>query len=165
MSNETVVNRTPETIGQKIERERLEAETEMTSEGAPAEIDSSIHILPIPPIPSEAWQFISEAQAASQPGYADHISGASDAEQRIDREFLVQGEPGTSGEAQAKVAEIEARIEKLKEPILPSELEQRVREILGVRAHAPRDPDLREFKEQVIRAFKHIGLDTPKFFS
>lgn len=29
---------------------------------------------------------------------------------------------------------------------------------------APRDPDLAEFKDQVIRAFRHLGLDTRKFF-
>ena len=29
---------------------------------------------------------------------------------------------------------------------------------------APRDPDLREFKKQVIAAFQHLGLDTKKFF-
>jgi hypothetical protein len=33
-----------------------------------------------------------------------------------------------------------------------------------VRTHAPRDPDLKKFKEEVIAAFKHLGLDTRKFF-
>jgi hypothetical protein len=95
MSETQIVNRTPETFGQKLERERLEAE-----------------------IKSQEQQF-----------------------QEIDN-TVAQAEPEDT----------------------PS-LEDQVRKILGVQSHAPRDPDLREFKEQVIRAFKHMGLDTVKFFS
>lgn len=31
-------------------------------------------------------------------------------------------------------------------------------------ARTPRDPDLKVFRQQVIQAFKHLGLDTNKFF-
>lgn len=152
MSETQIVNRTPETFGQKIERERLEAET----------VKVEYHV----PLPPHVGQVVVGVSQTPETGYADHLApSASGADQKIDREFIVPGTPGTSGEAQANIAVIEARIEKLKEPALSSELEERVRQILGVRAHAPRDPDLKEFKEQVIRAFKHIGLDTAKFFS
>jgi hypothetical protein len=93
MSETQIVNRTPETFGQKLERERLEKQAEADQEN------------------SEGLSLV-EQELASTPS-----------------------------------------------------LEDQVRKILGVQSHAPRDPDLREFKEQVIRAFKHMGLDTVKFFS
>jgi hypothetical protein len=108
MTNETIVNRTPETFGQKLERERLASEiTEKASE-----LKREREAVP------EQADFAVATQAAA----------VSDPNQVIS-------------------------------------LEEHVRQILNSQAHAPRDPDLREFREQVIRAFKHIGLDTVKFFN
>jgi hypothetical protein len=146
MINETIVNRTPETFGQKAERQRLEAEakaridSDAMGEAVPTEaeiaqaeneglrvqyagnaipvselpegavpdnieeIDSTFHVLPIPPVPSEAWQFIKEAQG---------------------------GNPDT---------------------------------VIVGKASLTRDPDLKIFKDQVVAAFKHMGVDTKKFF-
>jgi hypothetical protein len=43
---------------------------------------------------------------------------------------------------------------------LPMGLEQLRDAVVGL----TRDPDLRDFKKQVIQAFKHLGLDTKQFF-
>lgn len=112
MSNETIVNRTPETFGQKIERERLEAETQVAKE---EQIETLI---------AQVAATVSNTPSAASPNWIG---------------------PGA-------------------EPVLTPELETAVKEILISRSHAPRDPDLREFKDQVIAAFKHLGLDTRKFF-
>lgn len=55
-------------------------------------------------------------------------------------------------------------IEELVEPESDQKLEM-ILEGLGFTLPAtPRDPDLREFKKQVVSAFKHLGLDTKQFF-
>lgn len=110
MSGETkIMNRTPETFGQKLERERLEDETKKVDREE--QIETLI------------------AQAAS----------------------FVSNTPTAGSESNGP------------EPVLTPELEIAVKQILSDR-HAPRDPDLKEFRDQVIGAFKHLGLDTRKFF-
>jgi len=41
------------------------------------DVDKEFHILPMPPLPPEAWQFIDEAQAAANQasGFNEPISG------------------------------------------------------------------------------------------
>lgn len=107
MSNETVVNRTPETFGQKLERERIEGQT--AQEDRAAKIEELISA-PVS-VPVDVPASIDEA-------------------------------PET--------------------PFSPeSEL---LSEALKITAAAPRDPDVKVLKAQVIAAFKHLGLDTRKFF-
>ena len=133
MSTETVVNRTPETFGQKLERERLEDETRKV------EREEQIETL--------IAQVASNTSAAST---AKTVWDTPEGQAAIDRA-------------------VETAAEELTAPETPFSPEA---ELLseGLKASAAgligltRDPDLRVFKGQVVAAFKHLGLDTRKFF-
>lgn len=58
-----------------------------TAESHNAELTGSIHILPMPPIPAEAWKFIEEAQKANE-----RITGASDAKTKLRPDVHVEGD-------------------------------------------------------------------------
>jgi hypothetical protein len=133
MSNETIINRTPETFGQKLERERLEAET----------VKVEYHV-PLPP-------HVGETVVGIRTEASNAVAAVS-----------VSQEPRTAEADRAgQVGKIEDPpvMDSVAADLLFAELVQRAR--VG---HAPRDPDLREFREQVVAAFKHLGLDTAKFF-
>lgn len=55
-------------------------------------------------------------------------------------------------------------VEGLGETILSSVWNAPVGEKVIKTGLVPRDPDLVKFREQVISAFRHLGLDTNKFF-
>ena len=120
MSETTIVNRTPETFGQKLERERL-----ATVQQEKLEVDR---------MNSEGPASTETAEFEGSPAWIG---------------------PGNKPTEEPVVASSD---------LLFEELLQRVRDEQAARPHAPRDPDLKEFKDQVIRAFKHLGLDTRKFF-
>jgi len=223
------VNRTPETFGQKLERERLEAETtqntvpgqnsegkiyplrttlsraamdadaaanEMVSEGSPTfnrvlkeSIDAAARAEDVPDSgteesvhPSlrfekfpEVWHLGNYAKFESNTVTVTDASGKA-------QEFHF---PGVIKSVASKVFGLEVKLEDGRLfaiaggpslltmfPLSMAGLIDDEIDLVGTdkvgdrpRSHAPRDPDLKEFKEQVLRAFKHLGLDTRKFFS
>lgn len=94
---------------------------------------------PFPP-PSDAAQFAKDLKEAGVEVEPDAV-----------QEEQIAGEP-------------ESAVEKtqFQESQTFEEFAQRYSTVFA--KHAPRDPDLRDFRKQVIAAFKHLGLDTNKFF-
>lgn len=127
MSTETVVNRTPETFGQKLERERLEDETRKV------EREEQIETLI-----AQVASSVSNTQTAGAPQTADA--------QRAGQVGSIELEPETPFSPEAE--------------LLSEGLKASAAGLIGL----TRDPDLRVFKGQVVAAFKHLGLDTRKFF-
>lgn len=135
--SETIVNRTPETVGQQIERQRLEtawqelhavqtdelvAEARQANVSDPAEVEYAGETIPVSELPEGAvpdnTPVTAEAQRAGQIGQIE----------------------------------------------IPVNMTELFSEALKITAAAPRDPDVKVLKAQVIAAFKHLGLDTRKFF-
>lgn len=104
----------------------------------------------------------------SEPQTADAINRTKTG--RIDIPVPFPFPPPTEAELIAKeLKEAGVEVEDDQQKAEPS-LQQLAQGIINKRLDlmtspaAPRDPDLREFKKQVIAAFKHLGLDTVKFF-
>ncbi|SRR5258708_3547037 len=218
MSETTIVNRTPESFGQKLERERLEDATAplspksvwdtpegekildqvveqaakelMDSEGPTSHPDAvssgqtaGFHFradkastgtpteLIDPVTTNEVWHLGNYARFGGDsvtvkdasgkesdfhfPGVVKSIaSKAYGLEVLLEdgRQFAVAGGPSLTTMFPLSLAGLVDDGTELTQPV-------------KTRPHAPRDPDLREFKDQVVRAFKHLGLDTRKFFS
>lgn len=128
MSQEVIVNRTPETAGQVYERKLIEAQ----DMGFP--IGQGLENLEQA---AQATKIIEEVVPVA--GFITDV-GISDEEG-----------------SEVKVSEAEP-------PDTPySPTAELISKALQNYA-APRDPDLKKFKEQVIKAFKELGLDTNKFF-
>jgi hypothetical protein len=140
MSETKIINRIQESFGQKIERERLEAETQAAeSEGLAVAREEQIETL--------IAQVASNASAATT---AKTVWDTPEGQKIID-EVL-----------ETAAQELGAAI--------PDDIGNRTEQaslmdvLKDYRTHGPRDPDLRDFRSQVIAAFKHLGLDTRKFF-
>lgn len=77
----------------------------------------------------------------------------------IERELK---EAGVEFEPEFDAAEVQ---EQLAENAARAELNKSLPLVLEIaKSSLTRDPDLREFKKQVVAAFKHLGLDTKQFF-
>lgn len=135
MSETQIVNRTPETLGQQIERQRIEAET--VKEERSAQIDKLLTV---------AGVVVGRNLKVEEIGIAKPGDG-------------IVKEPTPSA---APVAP-DFSVSSEQAPDTQSLTEEAGNKILG-NVLLARDPDLAGFKAQVIAAFKHLGLDTRKFF-
>jgi len=137
MTEERIVNRTPETFGQRLEKERLEADGPSQTETprSVSDLDPGSEVIgPLTPV--------SLRSGIPEPEFDD---------------VVIEEAPDTS---HYPMAELISEALKLKQRYDSGELQ-----------HAPRDPDLRAFLERfekfekgVISSFKHMGVDTKKFF-
>ena len=135
MSRETIVNRVKPSFGLEIETERLRQELSVDTQVHYQGQETTIGALPEGAVPDETVEQI--LKTTEQP----FVAPAQTAE-------AIRA--GQVGQAQID-AEQELRL------AIPAIIEI-------AKAGLTRDPDLEFFKNQVVTAFKHLGLDTRKFF-
>lgn len=136
MTHETIVNHVPETLGQKIEKAKLNLATHPPTLKPDVEFDR----------PQTETRLDAQVKLA-QTGYADHNRPeATGADLKVDRDFIVPGQPGTSDETQAKIDALTKPIADPAGDVLLAVLR------------------FEEFRTKVISAFKHMGFDTRKHF-
>jgi hypothetical protein len=146
MPSEIIGRRTHETVGQQLEAERLrKAET-----------------------PAGGDDLVEKGEPATVPAPHAFTVGNYTAEGvvrnfgRIGALMTVQAHNAPlTGAVIASEDEIDAIAAELANQSLPGPATLSTM-LAGLRA--PRDPDLAKFKEQVIAAFRHLGLDTKKHF-
>lgn len=131
MSSETIMNRTPETVGQRIEREKLG--------------------LPDPSEPVTA-----DAQRAGKVGQADFP---------VPAQFVTSVDPKIYGERSIKTVLGPSTEESpVQSSPVPEAEVNALLEAAKILVQTQDGRDLAKFKEEVIQAFKHLGLDTRKHF-
>ena len=187
MSTTVQVNMAPESYGQRLEREKLEASDTSIVNNPYAGLDPSTVS------GQEAIRQVrQDLKAAKGLATVEARNGSGDGVLRS-----IEGEPSNSKAAvsakslystggnpqtdEASNAQVTGRIEPLDEeaaldaaaaelanalPTVDAVLQNPSLQLslLTQGLRAPRDPDLAEFKKEVIAALKHMGCDTRKFF-
>jgi hypothetical protein len=174
MSETRIINRTPETFGQRLENERLEEEKAKLSQ---TETKTCLTCdVPVTyvggTLKNESGSFhvceetlaektkLSQTEGAGQrvffkyselPKYVEKIQGVTAEAHNAPLTGKVELEAQDAEDAIASILANSTPLVSSAGTILQ-----------GLRA--PRDPDLVKFKLQVIAAFKHLGLDTRRFF-
>ena len=134
MSTETIINRTPESDGMRRERLKLEAESQ-TETGASAAAATTQTILKAEPI----TETVREYKPIHEQNEGSRLTGIRSS----------QGVKGfIDGAKEDKLAQDDSA-DVLKRVLDDMMFQQRLDD---------------KFKKQVISAFKHLGLDTSKFF-
>jgi len=147
MTNETKVNRTPESFGQKLERDRLEAKVEYH---VPLPIHVGTTVVGV--TPEQKTKIDADAMGEA-------VSTEAEFAQAENEGLRVQYAGNAIPVSELPEGAVPDNIEDLGVSVVtgkPVTLEQLLR--------APRDPDVKVLKAQVVAAFKHMGVDTKKFF-
>ncbi|VVB52864.1 Uncharacterised protein [uncultured archaeon] len=160
MSTETIVNRVPETAGQAFERQKLEAaEVKAAETESQTDFDKGPGYSPAKPDAEAILSILQKHEGFDMKSETDTMGNPNP--------FLTPATASASRAAQTGDVTIFDTPEGQK--VLDTLVEQAASELGFLAALDISNPRIRreefdEFREKVVAAFKHLGLDTRKHF-